>query len=43
MAIDPGLNIHDLSNALDIEKVCYASILPSYDRIEGLDASSSLI
>jgi methylglutaconyl-CoA hydratase len=38
MAIDRGLDTHDMSNALEIEKECYASILPSYDRLEGLDA-----
>lgn len=38
MAIDRGLETHDMSNALEIEKECYASILPTYDRLEGLDA-----
>jgi methylglutaconyl-CoA hydratase len=41
VAIDRGLEAHDLANALAIEKECYASILPTSDRLEGLDAFSN--
>lgn len=37
LAIDKGLQL-DIDSSMEIEKICYAQIIPTKDRIEGLEA-----